>query len=165
MFSREELWKFWSAYWALPEWCFPHSLFPWLVILYAVDLMRPEATIILRNAKIDMFKGSMRLAVDKWGRVEVTEPAQFVVKEDNNLSLIEYELVNVVEEWMTVTVTVTGLFRRSSFKLINDIYDALAIYLILLMEYLVWDWFIVIIIKMRTEYQSVPYEHLKLGFC
>ena len=57
-----------------------------------------DSTIILRNAKIDMFKGSMRLAVDKWGRVEVTEPAQFVVKEDNNLSLVEYELVNVVEE-------------------------------------------------------------------
>ncbi|CAA3016870.1 Hypothetical predicted protein [Olea europaea subsp. europaea] len=63
-----------------------------------VDLMKPEATIILRNAKIDMFKGSMRLAVDKWGRVEVTEPASFTVKEDNNLSLVEYELVNVVEE-------------------------------------------------------------------
>jgi len=31
-------------------------------------------------------------------RVEVTEPADFTVKEDNNLSLIEYELVNVVEE-------------------------------------------------------------------
>ncbi|KAF5730698.1 hypothetical protein HS088_TW19G00293 [Tripterygium wilfordii] len=63
-----------------------------------VDLMKPGATVILRNAKIDMFKGSMRLAVDKWGRVEVTEPANFVVKEDNNLSLVEYELVNVVEE-------------------------------------------------------------------
>ncbi|KAG2681826.1 hypothetical protein I3843_11G162500 [Carya illinoinensis] len=63
-----------------------------------VDLMQPGATIIIRNAKIDMFKGSMRLAVDKWGRVEVTEPANFTVKEDNNLSLIEYELVNVVEE-------------------------------------------------------------------
>ncbi|XP_017980013.1 PREDICTED: uncharacterized protein At4g28440 [Theobroma cacao] len=63
-----------------------------------VDLMKPGATVILRNAKIDMFKGSMRLAVDKWGRVEVTEPAKFVVKEDNNLSLVEYELVNVVEE-------------------------------------------------------------------
>jgi replication factor A1 len=36
--------------------------------------------------------------VDKWGRVEVTEPAAFTVKEDNNLSLIEYELVNVVVE-------------------------------------------------------------------
>ncbi|KAK6928313.1 hypothetical protein RJ641_006904 [Dillenia turbinata] len=63
-----------------------------------VDLMKPDMTVTLRNAKIDMFKGSMRLAVDKWGRVEVTEPASFTVKEDNNLSLVEYELVNVVEE-------------------------------------------------------------------
>ncbi|CAM8995770.1 unnamed protein product [Rhodiola kirilowii] len=62
-----------------------------------VDKMSPGATVILRNAKIDMFKGSMRLAVDKWGLVEVTEPVNFVVKEDNNLSLIEYELVNVQE--------------------------------------------------------------------
>ncbi|KAH6775255.1 Nucleic acid-binding [Perilla frutescens var. hirtella] len=62
-----------------------------------VELMKADATVILRNAKIDMFKGSMRLAVDKWGRVEVTEPAEFVVKEDNNLSLVEYELVNVEE--------------------------------------------------------------------
>ncbi|XP_010251280.1 PREDICTED: uncharacterized protein At4g28440-like [Nelumbo nucifera] len=63
-----------------------------------VELMKPDTTVILRNAKIDMFKGSMRLAVDKWGRVEVTEPASFTVKEVNNLSLVEYELVNVVEE-------------------------------------------------------------------
>ncbi|GMH11077.1 hypothetical protein Nepgr_012918 [Nepenthes gracilis] len=63
-----------------------------------IDTMKPGTTVILRNAKIDMFKGSMRLAVDKWGRVEVTEPANFVVKEDNNLSLVEYELVNVVDE-------------------------------------------------------------------
>ncbi|KAL8142402.1 hypothetical protein V2J09_015434 [Rumex salicifolius] len=62
-----------------------------------VDLMKTGATVTLRNAKIDMFKGSMRLAVDKWGRVEVTEPADFTVKEDNNLSLIEFELVSVVE--------------------------------------------------------------------
>ncbi|CAM8992551.1 hypothetical protein QQ045_009423 [Rhodiola kirilowii] len=62
-----------------------------------VDKMSLGATVILRNAKIDMFKGSMRLAVDKWGLVELTEPANFVVKEDNNLSLIEYELVNVQE--------------------------------------------------------------------
>ncbi|XP_059670625.1 uncharacterized protein At4g28440 [Cornus florida] len=63
-----------------------------------VDLMKPDTTVVIRNAKIDMFKGSMRLAVDKWGRIEVTEPENFVVKEDNNLSLVEYELVNVVEE-------------------------------------------------------------------
>ncbi|XP_039052944.1 uncharacterized protein At4g28440-like [Hibiscus syriacus] len=63
-----------------------------------VDLMKPGDTVIFRNAKIDMFKGSMRLAVDKWGLVEVTDTANFVVKEDNNLSLVEYELVSVVDE-------------------------------------------------------------------
>ncbi|KAJ1285429.1 hypothetical protein BS78_03G279100 [Paspalum vaginatum] len=62
-----------------------------------VDLLKPDSTVIIRNARIDMFKGSMRLAVDKWGRIEVTEPASFSVKEDNNLSLVEYELV-VAEE-------------------------------------------------------------------
>ncbi|KAE8656350.1 Drought-responsive family protein [Hibiscus syriacus] len=60
-----------------------------------VDLMKPGDTVIFRNAKIDMFKGSMRLAVDKWGLVEVTDTANFVVKEDNNLSLVEYELCGV----------------------------------------------------------------------
>ncbi|XP_074585625.1 uncharacterized protein At4g28440-like [Curcuma longa] len=63
-----------------------------------VDLMKADTTVILRNAKIDMFKGSMRLAVDKWGRIEVADPADFTVKQDNNLSLIEFELVTVVEE-------------------------------------------------------------------
>lgn len=63
-----------------------------------VDMMKPGATVILRNAKIDMYRGSMRLAVDKWGRVEVADPANFNVKEDNNLSLIEYELVSVPVE-------------------------------------------------------------------
>ena len=60
--------------------------------------MKEGVTVILRNAKIDMFKGSMRLAVDKWGRVELAEPAELTVKEDNNLSLVEYELVNVIDE-------------------------------------------------------------------
>lgn len=68
-----------------------------MVVTFAVDIMKPGNTVTLRNAKIDMFKGSMRLAVDKWGRIEVAEPANFEVKEDNNLSLVEYELVNVEE--------------------------------------------------------------------
>ncbi|KAL4589051.1 hypothetical protein LXL04_001953 [Taraxacum kok-saghyz] len=62
-----------------------------------VDLMKPGASVIIRNAKIDMFKGSMRLAVDRWGRIEVTDPVTFEVKVDNNLSLVEYELVNVAD--------------------------------------------------------------------
>lgn len=81
---------------------FYFQLYNHLVLVYvssSVDLVKPGTSVILRNAKIDMFKGTMRLAVDKWGRIEVTEPATFVVKEDNNLSLVEYELVNVVKEW------------------------------------------------------------------
>jgi replication factor A1 len=74
-----------------------HLRWTYDVLSFAVDLLKPNATVILRNAKIDMFKGSMRLAVDKWGRIEATEPASFTVKEDNNLSLVEYELVNVAE--------------------------------------------------------------------
>ena len=63
-----------------------------------MDVMKLGTTVELRNAKIDMFKGSMRLAVDKWGIVKAAEsPAEFAVKEDNNLSLIEFELVTVVE--------------------------------------------------------------------
>ncbi|GJR84005.1 putative nucleic acid-binding protein [Tanacetum coccineum] len=51
------------------------------------------------QCKNRLFKGSMRLDVDKWGRVEVTEPATFIIKEYNNLSLAEYEFVNVVKEF------------------------------------------------------------------
>ncbi|CAN1185667.1 Uncharacterized protein At4g28440 [Linum perenne] len=36
-----------------------------------LDLMKEGNTMTFRNSKIDMFKGSMRLALDKWGRVEV----------------------------------------------------------------------------------------------
>ncbi|KAG2319358.1 hypothetical protein Bca4012_054389 [Brassica carinata] len=63
-----------------------------------VDLMKPGETVILRNSRIDMYKGTMRLGVDKWGRIEATEPASFNVKEDNNLSLVEYELINVNDQ-------------------------------------------------------------------
>ncbi|GLT29503.1 hypothetical protein SLA2020_043660 [Shorea laevis] len=63
-----------------------------------VDLAKPDTTVILRNAKTDMFKGSTRLAVDRWDRIEVTDPSDVMVEEDNNLCLVEYELVNVVDE-------------------------------------------------------------------
>lgn len=65
-------------------------------VVCAVDVMKPGTSVIVRNAKIDMFKGTMRLAVDKWGRIEVTEPVKFEVMMDNNLSMVEYELVTTV---------------------------------------------------------------------
>ncbi|KAM7468643.1 hypothetical protein LguiB_016205 [Lonicera macranthoides] len=74
------------------------KMFQVFSLSFGLDERGCRATVILRNSKIDIFKGSMRLAVDKWGHVEVDEPASFSVKEDSNLSLIEFELVNVVEE-------------------------------------------------------------------
>ncbi|KAF3324903.1 hypothetical protein FCM35_KLT11060 [Carex littledalei] len=62
-----------------------------------IDVLQPGSTTIIRNAKIDMFKGSMRLAINKWGHVEAAEATNFTVKEDNNLSLVEYDLVHVAE--------------------------------------------------------------------
>jgi len=55
--------------------------------------MKTGATVILRNAKIDLFKDTMRMAVDRWGRIEITGPVSFEVNRANNLSLVEYEVI------------------------------------------------------------------------
>lgn len=46
----------------------------------AVDIVQQGEYLILRNAKIDMYKGSMRLAVNQWGKVERTEKQDFEPK-------------------------------------------------------------------------------------
>lgn len=59
--------------------------------------MKAGAIVEVRNAKVDMYKGSMRLAVDKWGIVKAAEsPSELTVKEDNNLSLIEFEMITLM---------------------------------------------------------------------
>lgn len=63
-----------------------------------VELMVPGSYVTLRNARIDMFRSSMRLAVNQWGKVEEAEAQSFDAKVDNNLSLVEYELVQVPPE-------------------------------------------------------------------
>ena len=63
-----------------------------------MDLLNKEAVLDLKNAKIDMYKGSMRLAVDKAGSVSVAEGKSINVKEDNNLSAVEYELITVTDQ-------------------------------------------------------------------
>ena len=40
--------------------------------------MKESSIVILRNAKNAMYKGSMRLGVDRWGRVESTELANSI---------------------------------------------------------------------------------------
>ena len=48
--------------------------------LPAADLMKVGNTVTIRNGKIDMFKGTMRLAVDKWGLIQAAEAADWEVK-------------------------------------------------------------------------------------
>jgi len=48
---------------------------------------------ILRNAKVIMFKGWMRLEVDDWGKIEQTNE-EIIPNTKKNMSLIEYELVD-----------------------------------------------------------------------
>jgi len=71
------------------------------VVLIAQDdqlnLLVPGKNYSLRNAKIVMFKGFMRLEVDEWGKIvpinEIINP-----KVSKNVSLIEYELVQDLED-------------------------------------------------------------------
>ncbi|KAJ8549501.1 hypothetical protein K7X08_033208 [Anisodus acutangulus] len=62
-----------------------------------VDLMEPGSILLLYGAKIQLYRGSMRLAVEHRVQIIIAEPVEFVVNEENNLSLIEYELVSVEE--------------------------------------------------------------------
>jgi len=59
------------------------------------------STITVRNGRIEMFKGHMRLVVDQWGLIEPAtnenKISQDVSNVTNNLSATEYELVNVDE--------------------------------------------------------------------
>jgi len=51
-------------------------------------------SVIIRNAHVKMFKGYIRVCVDKWGKLEVApEPHEFDTKEEPNISGTEYELV------------------------------------------------------------------------
>ena len=59
------------------------------------DLLKTGETLIIRNCKVEMFKGHLRLAVDQWGLIEIS-PQKFEgdVNQRNNLSATEYELVD-----------------------------------------------------------------------
>lgn len=42
--------------------------------------MKAGNYVTLRNAKIDMFRGSMRLAVNQWGKIEPAQDVSFDAK-------------------------------------------------------------------------------------
>ncbi|KAK9861585.1 hypothetical protein WJX84_009263 [Apatococcus fuscideae] len=61
-----------------------------------VELVKPGKILALKGAKVDMFKGSLRLMVPNAGSIESLESSKLEPKVDNNVSLIEYELVPIV---------------------------------------------------------------------
>jgi replication factor A1 len=64
--------------------------------LEQIDFFTVGQSLIIRNAKVEMFRNHMRLVVDKWGLVEVSEKKyDFKVDSTRNLSLVEYELIEV----------------------------------------------------------------------
>jgi replication factor A1 len=61
-----------------------------------INRVKEGSTIIVRKARILMYKGLMRLGVRKAEDIEeVADPTAFIVKEDCNWSLIEFERVQV----------------------------------------------------------------------
>jgi len=60
-----------------------------------MNKLTKDTTIILRNAKVEMFKNHMRLAVDRWGLIELAPSSQAIsaINTSSNLSDTEYELV------------------------------------------------------------------------
>lgn len=62
--------------------------------------MKSGSYLTLTNAKVEMFRGNMRLVVPQGnsGKIEEAEMASFEPKIDNNMSMIEYELVPLLPE-------------------------------------------------------------------
>jgi len=59
-----------------------------------VGLIKEDASLVLRNASVRMFNGFVRLQVDRWGKLELSEEAfAFTPNKDHDISATEYELV------------------------------------------------------------------------
>ena len=58
-------------------------------------MVKEGALITIRNAHARVVKEHMRIEVDKWAKVELSNQKIRSVKLANNLSSIEYELVTV----------------------------------------------------------------------
>lgn len=65
-----------------------------------IDVAKVDSSILLRNAHVRMFKGFVRVEVDKWGKIEVVDPADTEnlttdvnTDKKNDKSATEYELV------------------------------------------------------------------------
>jgi len=67
-----------------------------VVLSLAPDQMptcKEGETIEVRNGRVIMVKGHIRVGVDKWGKIEASEEQLDEVNKDKNVSNVEYELV------------------------------------------------------------------------
>jgi replication factor A1 len=67
-----------------------------------IDMLAPDAVVVVRNCNADIFRGFMRLNVTQWAKlaqhpdgVASTPDPPPSVNTENNLSAVEYELVTV----------------------------------------------------------------------
>jgi len=61
----------------------------------AASTCKLGSTLVLRNARVSMFRGRLRLEIDKWGKISAAETAaKFSVNENADVSAVEYELVD-----------------------------------------------------------------------
>jgi len=58
-----------------------------------IELLKPGHNYILRNAKVVMYKGWMRIEVDDWGKIDAIDE-DVVPNKKRNMSTVEYELVD-----------------------------------------------------------------------
>jgi hypothetical protein len=58
-----------------------------------LDQLKKGETVEIRNGKIEMFQGFMRLEVDKWGKIVPSRTPLAEVNLAKNMSSVEYELV------------------------------------------------------------------------
>ena len=60
-----------------------------------LDIIKEGTTITIRNGHANVVGEHLRLEVDKWGKIEQSNEKVKDVNLGNNLSDVEYELVNV----------------------------------------------------------------------
>lgn len=60
-----------------------------------LDIIKEGATITVRNAHANVVNEHLRLEVDRWGKIEASKERVESVNTANNLSDVEYELVQV----------------------------------------------------------------------
>ena len=65
-----------------------------IVTLRSTEQCKPGSTLVLRNSRVSMFRGRLRLEIDKWGKLASADSASFSVNCAKDISAVEYELVD-----------------------------------------------------------------------